>query len=147
MNWLAIAGVVLLGACGRDEGHIVNVAPSAHEQMGTIADAVDRLNELAGHESWWVRAVDHEHRRDDEIIVRQDRGVRVTDTDIVHGKTVRTHKGVIIHIPANVSVRAFAHELGHAGGLDHVSDSDNLMYKRDNAGEWTLTEDQLNEIL
>ncbi len=137
---------VSLAACGIDEGHIVNVAPSAQGQMELIEETVDRLNDMAGSEMWWVRPVDHERRLDGEIIVRQDSGVRVTDTDIVAGKTERTRKGVIIRIAANSSVRAFAHELGHAGGLGHVGDKGNLMYRRAEPGEWTLTEQQLDDI-
>lgn len=141
-----IAALLFLNACG-DIARDVNVAPSAHHQMETLAAAVDRMNELAGREEWSIRAVDREHRLDDEIIVRQEKGVRVTeDGDFVKGHTDRTHKGVIIRIADDCSERAFAHELGHAAGLSHVNDKGNLMYERANSGEWTLTEEQLDEI-
>lgn len=144
---LALLALLAGGACADDEGHIVNVAPSAQGQMELIEATVDRLNEMAGRTTWWVRTADHEHRRNGEIIVRQDPGVRVTDdAEVVKGKTVRTPKGVIIHIPEDCTERAFAHELGHAGGLGHVSDKGNLMYKRSEPGEWTLTEEQLDDI-
>jgi hypothetical protein len=139
--------LLVLGGCALDEGHIVNVSPSAEGQREVIEDAVERMNELAGETIYWVRSADDSDRRNGEIIVRQDSGVRVTeDGEIVHGKTRRTAKGVIIWIPPKLSVRGFAHELGHAGGLEHVGDKRNLMYKRALPGEWTLTEDQLEDV-
>jgi hypothetical protein len=115
--------------------------------MELIEETVDRLNEMAGREIFWTREADHEHRIDDEIIVRQEKGVRATDDmEFVGGFTDRTRKGVIIRIPEDCTERAFAHELGHAGGLGHVKDKGNLMYRRAEPGAWTLTEEQLDDI-
>ncbi len=52
---------------------------------------------------------------------------------------------VSVALSSAATKAAIAHELGHAAGLDHVDDSNNLMYYRPVA--WVLTPEQIATIM
>lgn len=141
----------LLSACSIDVSRTVNVAPSAQGQEQAIQAAVDALNAKTGAESFTAWTVDSGKRIDGEIVVRQDADGQIgpeqkgKDSKTA-GETQPTRFGVVVTLIADAPVRLIAHELGHAAGLEHVSDPGNLMYPSALPGEWTLTEEQIDRI-
>ncbi len=136
---------ILLGACGaNDTSTHVNVAPSAEAKMDDIMEAVEKLNELIGEETYSVHAVDSEQRIDGEVILRGTTELGESDAhEIRIGNTKKTRDGVIVRIDPRATPSAIAHELGHAAGLKHVDDVANLMYRATAPHRWGLNEDQL----
>jgi len=127
-----------------DQSTAVNVAPSAQGGMEQIVDAVEHLNAELGAEVYTVKAVDHEHRVDGEIIVRSY-DVPLDDVDTGRrGESQQTTRGVIVRLVDGFSSLAVAHELCHAAGLGHVDSEDNLMHPR--ATQWGLTPAQLDAL-
>lgn len=142
------ASLILLGACGaNDTSTHVNVAPSAEAKMEEVLEAVEKLNEMIGEETYSVRAVDSEERVDGEVILR---GTTELGESAAHevriGNTKKTRDGVVVRIDPRATPSAIAHELGHAAGLKHVDDPTNLMYRATAPNRWGLNEEQL-EVL
>lgn len=141
--WLILLWGVL-GACGYDTSTVVNVAPSAEEKTEDIVDAVERLNELIGDPLYVVRAVDSEDRIDGEIVIRSvEELTRSNPHETRIGNTKKTPKGVVVRIVSRATPSAIAHELGHAAGLSHVEDQDNLMFRETAPDRFLLNEEQL----
>jgi hypothetical protein len=141
MPWLLF---LALGACAHDASTVVNVAPSAEPKMEEIAEAVERLNQQTGEETFVLRVVDSEERVDGEVILRGTRDLgKASAHEVRIGNTKRTREGVIVRIVLYATASAIAHELGHAAGLKHVDDSDNLMFRETAPNRWALNADQL----
>jgi matrixin len=141
--------IVLLcvGACADDAATTVNLGPSARSKMDDITEAVERLNQLTGQETFSLRLVDSDDRIDDQVILRVEGGLgRNATHDIRIGNTKRTPRGVIARIVPMATPCAIAHELGHAAGLKHVSDEHNLMYPETGRDRWQLNAEQLDYL-
>lgn len=141
---IAIMVLALLTAC-TDYGHVVHVAPSAHAKLGEIEIAAAHLNALLGEEHFTVVEADSGRMVDGAIVVREEPlpvGMDAHSWWTVHGDRieldpVRGGDPIVI-----------GHELGHCGGLAHVEDPANLMYRDANPLRgWTLTEQQIETIL
>ncbi len=135
-----------LGACGYDTSTVVNVAPSADAKTEDIVEAVERLNELIGEALYVVRAVDSEDRIDGEIVVRVADLEKTNPHETRIGNTKKTHKGVVVRIVTRATPSAIAHELGHAAGLSHVEDQDNLMFRETAPERFLLNDAQLDYL-
>jgi hypothetical protein len=145
---LAVVAVALVG-CADVYDTRANVGPSAAEQAPAIQKAADELNALVGYERFTVEMVDSEALVDGEVIVREDPSVMEIPSKYggkVVGVTTFHRSGAVVRLAPGASLRGIAHELGHAAGLEHVDDPSNLMHPAILAGEWTLTEEQLDAI-
>jgi hypothetical protein len=143
-----LIALLLVGAgCGGDLGTHVNVAPSAESKLDDIMEAVDRLNSEIGEDVYALRIVDSEDRIDGEVIVRVTEELGLNDAHQVRiGNTKKTREGVVVRIDPRATASAIAHELGHAAGLSHVDDRDNLMYFATSSTRWGLSEEQLQHL-
>jgi hypothetical protein len=146
-RWLPALALWALSACGYDTSTIVNVAPSAEEKLGDIVDAVDRLNQRIGMDTYTIQTVDSEEKIDGQVIIRcaPELGENSAHETRV-GNTQKTHDGVVVRIAKRATPSAIAHELGHAAGLEHVNDETNLMYRVTAPTRWGLNEEQLSRL-
>lgn len=119
------------------------MAPSAEAHAEDIDAAVRELNRWVGEELFTLRAVSSGERRDGQIVVR---GTDYSGQPRV-GHTSRTRDGVVVTLGNHTNVRVVAHELCHAAGLAHSDDPNNLMYKKDRAGAWSLTDEQIEQLI
>jgi hypothetical protein len=142
MRWIVLAFLTLSG-CYPDVGTVVNVGPSAEHRIEEIAQGVDDMNEVVGYDVFTLRIVDSDERIDGEIVVRHRD--EAFDHPKQSGHTERTVGGVIIEMLDRCNARCLMHELGHAAGLEHVDDEENMMFKR--WGSVLLTESQKRKIL
>lgn len=138
-----VLAILTLPGCYLDVATVVNVSPSAEHKMDAIFGGVDIMNEQLERDVFTVRSVDSSEARDGEIVVRfRDEPFKVkaqtADTER------RTH-GVIISVMDRCTALCIAHELGHAAGLEHVEDEDNMMHVY--WGHTYLTDDQKESIL
>jgi predicted Zn-dependent protease len=144
---LAVFALWALSACAYDTSTIVNVAPSAEDKLDAIQEAVVRLNERIGMDTYTVQSVDSEDKIDGQVVIRctQELGENGSHETRV-GNTQKTRDGVLIRIAKRATPSAIAHELGHAAGLEHVNDEKNLMYRVTAPDHWGLNEEQLSHL-
>ena len=126
-----------------DVCHHVSIAPSARPLAGAIFMAIDRLNSKVPDQPWTADFVDSEEWRDGEVVIRLDPGLKSRTGSI--GWTHNTARGVMTLLMPTVHERDIAHELGHAAGLAHVDDEENLMYAWSDGG-WGLTDEQISAL-
>lgn len=133
-----------MAGCSLDTGKVLYVAPSAEPHIEAIIEAVEGLNAHLGTEEYSVCIASSEERVDEQIIVRGRESLTIDGRRAV-AATKRTTRGVIMLVTAGAAPASIAHEIGHAMGLHHVDDHENLMFKA--ATSWKLTEEQVATLL
>jgi hypothetical protein len=125
-----VLALVLLSGCAADVSGVINIAPSAEGKAEEIAEAADEMNDLADLRVFEVHVVDREYYSiDDQIVIRMNDGAISPRNKRRIGLTDRTPGGVIISLTERCDVLCIMHELGHAVGLRHVKDRENLMFR------------------
>lgn len=139
-----VLALMLASGCAADFGTVVNVGPSAERHVEKIAEAVDEMNGLLGHEVFSVRMVDSDEMVDGQVIVRHQVGAfRVNAL----ARTHLTRRGIAIYVRDVCDARCVLHELGHAGGLvKHSKDPKNTMFPAARGAAY-LTERQISRVL
>jgi PBP1b-binding outer membrane lipoprotein LpoB len=140
---ISLIVVMVVSGCSPDVGNVVNVGPSAEHQIESIMAGVDEMNALVGEELFTIKIVDSDKRIDGEIIVRHRAEPFSNPKQTAHCSNTR--EGIIISIMDRCNGRCVLHELGHASGLVHVSDSENTMFEV--WGKARLTEAQKQRVL
>jgi hypothetical protein len=124
------------GGCAEDVTTKIAVGPSASVRYHLVQRAVDEINEEIGEEVFELVAITGDAPSHDwapiVIVDQLDEGV---------GAEVRHHRdGLQIRITMRTNVVQLAHEFGHAAGLEHIRDHNNLMFR--SADELKLNEMQ-----
>jgi hypothetical protein len=139
--------ILLIASCALDASTNVYVAPSAKRALPNVLSAAYVLNQALGLEAFEVRLAPSESRVNGSIIVRliDVNHFGCDPKGCIIGTCQQTSKGVIVKLTRGARALDIAHELGHATGLRHSLDPQNLMFYAAEHGN--LTEDQKAKML
>jgi len=143
MSRFCLALLVFVTGCYLDVGTVVNVSPDAEGHVDAIAEGIEIMNDVLGHDVYRMQIAESGAQIDEEIVVRHHEGKFNIDKETA--QTERNRRGVIIRMRDKCNALCFAHELGHAGGLHHEADPENMMFVR--WGGTKLTEAQKRKVL
>ena len=127
--------------CAEQVTTTIAVGPSAASRYALIREAVDAVNDEIGEDVFELITVSSDRPSHDWAPV-----VLVDEmADGVGAECERTRDGMRIRFTARTKLVQLAHEFGHAAGLDHVDDYDNLMFR--GATDLELNGSQRNHLL
>lgn len=136
-----VALALLSVGCAEDVTTKIAVGPSASSRYGLVQEAVDKINDEIGEEVFELIVITGDRPSHEWApVVVVDQLAEGVGAEVRHSRD-----GLLIRITTRTTVVQLAHEFGHAAGLEHIGDHDNLMFR--SADELVLNQVQRNYLL